>query len=96
MGEGYKGGFKVNVMQVTLKAQAPNSPESCVSFYQTTPRHKPQVRNPSRNGRQISPRRQGARCNRTERPLSEGVESSSVGFCSAFRATALVFVYTLI
>ena len=93
---GHNGGFKVNVMQVTLKAQAPNSPESCVSFYQATRRHKPQVRNLSRNGPQISPRGQGARCNLRDQPLSEGVESSFVGFCSAFRAKALVFVYTLI
>jgi hypothetical protein len=43
MGEYYKGGFKANVMQVTLKVQATNYPESCVSFYQTTRRHKSHV-----------------------------------------------------
>ena len=95
-GEGNTGGCKVKVMQVTLKVQAPNSPESRLSFYQTTRPHEPQVRNLSRNGRQISPRGQGARCNRTEQPLSEGVESSFVGFCSAFKVEALLFVFTLI
>jgi len=77
-GEEYQGGFKVNVMQVTLKVPAANSSEWCVSFYQITRRHKPQVRNLSRNGRQISPSGQNARCNRTEQPLSEGVDSSFV------------------